>query len=98
MKIAIDSNAIEWFKREAEVTKGEYVRFTINYEEDVMNRPYYPGFTLKFIITPPYKIASSIEVDGIVFYIEVADTILFDNRVLFVSYNDKENDIAMTIE
>lgn len=98
MKIKIDSDAVDWFKSEAEVMEGEYVRFTINYEEDVMNRPYYPGFTLKFIITPPYKVASSIEFDGIVFYIEVADTILFDNKVLSVSYNKKENDITMMIE
>jgi uncharacterized protein YneR len=97
LKINIDAKALEWFEKVVGVVEGEYVRFTISYEEEIINRPYYPGFALRFFITKPYDMAFNFEINGITFYIEASDTTLFDKRDLFITYDEELHDIRLTL-
>ncbi|MGP7816378.1 HesB/YadR/YfhF family protein [Niallia sp. 01092] len=67
MNLKIEENAVQWFKEVAELKKGETVRLMISYEEEAINRSYYPGFSLKFLVEVPNLLVTHFKKDGILF-------------------------------
>ncbi|WP_141434529.1 cytoplasmic protein [Bacillus sp. 03113] len=97
MNISIDEKAFKWFKEGLEVNEGEAVRFLIGYEEEAMNRPFHPGFSLKFLIDSPNLLGPHIMKEGILFYIEVVDEVIFQDKNLFVRFDKEKNDISFEL-
>lgn len=85
MQLTIDPKAVKWFKEEVGAEKGTAIKFYARYGG---SSPIQTGFSLGFTAEEtPVNIGVSIEIEGILFYIEESDLWYFDGHDLHVSYN-----------
>ncbi|ANU23412.1 HesB/YadR/YfhF family protein [Planococcus donghaensis] len=85
MQINISNDALDWFKKEMEVTSGEAVRFFVRYGGSSKLQP---GFSLGVTKDQPYEIEAKVEEDHVTYFIEKSDAWYFDGHNLDVSVND----------
>lgn len=90
MKLLITDSALEWYKREMELSAGDFVRFYARYGGDSNIQA---GFSLGMAVEKPKNPIIQVMNDGIAFYVEQEDEWYFDNLNLTVTYNDKSNEI-----
>lgn len=91
MNIAITDEAVNWFKKEFDVSgDGRYFRFYARYGG---NCTIQSGFSLGFTQQLPKQIGAKSEVDGFVFFIEEDDLWYFEGYDLKVEYDKKWDEI-----
>lgn len=90
MEIVITQTAIEWFKSDIGLTKGDQLRF---YAQFYGSSPVQQGYSLAFAKEAPINAVVSTEIEGILFFIEDTDLWYFDGHDLHVDYNEKEDEL-----
>ena len=86
MELTVDSQSVEWFKREVGLPEGAGVRFLVKvYGCSPVNS----GFSLAMETNYPVEPGVSVTVDGVLFYIESRDEWFFDGHDLAVVFNEK---------
>ena len=70
MELTLSEKAISWFKEEMGLTKGDTLKF---FAKIYGSSPVQESYSLGFAKDYPIDIISSIEVDGIIFYVEESD-------------------------
>ena len=90
MKLTLSEEAINWFKEEVGLTHEDHLKF---YAEIYGSSPVQESYSLGFAKDYPIDITASLEVDGIVFYIEEADLWYFNGHDLHVEYNDTKDEL-----
>nr|WP_106778957.1 hypothetical protein [Lysinibacillus timonensis] len=88
MKLVVTDDAFDWFKREMEVEKGDYIRFYARYGG---SSPFHEGFSLGMNREEPHDLGIETVIDDIHFYIEKDDEWFFNGHNLHVTV-DKEID------
>lgn len=94
MKIALDKEALNWFKREFDLNRGDTVRFFARYGGETT---IHPGFSLGVSLDSPVKAAVSTELDGILFYVENEDVWYLDGQDLMVLFDEPDDSIAYIV-
>ncbi|PFJ29253.1 cytoplasmic protein [Bacillus anthracis] len=90
MKISIEYDALQWFKKELCIKQDEYIRFIVRYGG---NSSIQPGYSLGIVAEKPDGEIVSVEKEGIIFFVDVDDLWYFQNYDLFVSYHEKMEEI-----
>ena len=90
MKLTLSEKAISWFKEEMGLTKGDTLKF---FAQIYGSSPVQESYSLGFAKDYPIDIISSIEVDGIVFYVEESDLWYFNGHDLHVDYDEKRDEL-----
>jgi uncharacterized protein YneR len=95
MEITITKPAMQWFKREMELTEGDCVRIFARYGGcgDVQT-----AFSLAVTKADPLDVVSKSEVEGITFFIEQQDFWYFDGKNLTIKYSRKYEEIEYVVE
>ncbi|MBO1004599.1 HesB/YadR/YfhF family protein [Pseudogracilibacillus auburnensis] len=88
MDIVISEEAVQWYKKELEISHKETLRFFVRYGGV---GGHIPGFSLGINIEEPNVIHTSTTVNDIQFFIEEDDAWYFADKDLVISY-DKEMD------
>ncbi|CAM4011308.1 HesB/YadR/YfhF family protein [Lederbergia lenta] len=86
MNITLTDKALEWFKDEMLLKKGDFVRFYVRYGG---SSPIQEGFSLGVNKEEPMEVGVSHEQDGVIYFVEERDTWYFDKYDLFVDYDEK---------
>ncbi|QSO50213.1 HesB/YadR/YfhF family protein [Alicyclobacillus curvatus] len=81
MHIDCDKKALQWFRSELGVGRGDAIRFFVKYGGD---GAVHPGFSLGISVEPPKNVAAEAELDGIRLFIRDEDAWYFDNRDLTI--------------
>lgn len=81
MKITLTDTALEWFKEEMEVKKGDTIRFYARYGGSSL---FHEGFSLGMTREEPIQIGVQTIVDGVIYYIEDQDLWFFNEHNLHV--------------
>lgn len=90
MKLMITEAALEWYKREMDLSEGDFVRFFARYGGESNLQA---GFSLGMMVGSPSKPTIEVMNDGITFYVEREDEWYFDNHNLTVAYNDQRDEL-----
>ncbi|NME99429.1 HesB/YadR/YfhF family protein [Aneurinibacillus aneurinilyticus] len=90
MKLTIDPAAIQWFRKEMDIKKGDAVRFFARMGGCSTVQS---GFSLGVAKEQPKEIGISAEQDGITFFIEKEDVWYLDDSELTVTYNVERDEI-----
>jgi uncharacterized protein YneR len=91
LKIDISSEAVEWFKEEMKLQKGDFVKFHARYGGE---SPLHQGFSLGISNHEPETIiAAGIEKEGITFYVLEADLWFFDGHDFYVIFNERTGEL-----
>ncbi|MEH7747237.1 HesB/YadR/YfhF family protein [Neobacillus drentensis] len=91
MEIVISTSALNWFKEEVELKKGDKVKF---YPKVYGNSPVQEGFSLGFTVdNDPIDIIVKYEAEGFLFYIEERDLWFFNQHDLHVDYNEQRDEV-----
>ena len=77
MKITLSKEAIDWFKNEMGLEKGEYLKF---YAKIYGSSPVQESYSLAFAKEDPIDIAVSTEEEGIIFFVESSDLWYFNGH------------------
>jgi len=83
--LQISKEAAQWYITELELNEDSYLRFFVRYGFG----GHIPGFSIGVRKDTPTDIFSSVQVEGITFFIESKDAWYFDNNDLRVSFNSK---------
>lgn len=95
LNIIIKDEALQWFKDEMEVTKGDEIRFYARYGG---SSPFHEGFSLGMNREASHEIGVSTIIDGITFYIEQADIWFFNAHNLVVSIDAQLDELIYDYE
>lgn len=90
MQLMITEAALEWYKREMGLAKGDFVRFYARYG-GVSNLQ--AGFSLGMMVEKPTEPTIQVMNDGITFFVEREDEWYFDNHDFTVAYNDQRDEL-----
>ena len=90
MKLTISEKAISWFKDEMGLTKGDTLKF---FAKIYGSSPVQESYSLGFAKDYPIDIITSLEADGIIFFIEESDLWYFNEHDLHVDYNEKKDEL-----
>ena len=91
MNIIVSKEALQWFKEEMEVNRGDYIRFYARYGG---SSPFHEGFSLGMNRETPIEIGVETEIDSIHFYIEKADEWFFNEHDLYVTLNKQLDELS----
>lgn len=91
MNIQITDEALQWFKEEMEVSKGDEIRFYARYGG---SSPFHEGFSLGMNRETSHEIGLATEIDGVTFYIEQADLWFFNDHTLVVSVDEQLDELT----
>lgn len=84
MNIQISTEAVNWYKSEMSLKKGDYVRFFARYGGCSTVQQ---GFSLGVSNEEPHDVGVQTTIDDIHFFIEEKDLWYFDNHNLKIDYN-----------
>lgn len=89
MKITIEDKAVSWYINELQLQKGDKVHFFVRYGgcSNVQK-----GFSLGVVKQEPEEIGSSVESQGITFYVENRDLWYFDDHDLDVVLDEEADE------
>ncbi|MCM3725328.1 HesB/YadR/YfhF family protein [Neobacillus cucumis] len=94
MEIGLSTAAIQWFKEEVELKKGDNVRF---YVKIYGSSPVQEGFSLAFTVdNEPIDMGVKTEKEGLTFFIESSDLWFFNGHDLFVDYNKQVDELEFS--
>ncbi|MDQ0255434.1 uncharacterized protein YneR [Evansella vedderi] len=93
MKIDVTDEAIKWFRDELDVSEGDSVQFFVRYGGC---GDFQSGFSLGVNVKEPEDIGTSIEKEGLLFFIENKDIWYFDDQDLLVEFDEKIGEIQYT--
>src|SRR5689334_18570239 len=88
MEIYISKQAVNWFKNEVGAKQGEKIGFYVQFYG---TSPVQEGYSLAFSKETPINKAISVEIDGILFFVEESDLWFFDGHDLHVEYDEQED-------
>jgi len=91
MNIQISSEAAAWYKRELDLSNGDFVRFFVRYGGYSTVQS---GFSLGVSNEEPVDMAVKIENEGITFYIEEKDVWYFDDHDLSIEFQSEQDEPA----
>ncbi|MBN6187176.1 HesB/YadR/YfhF family protein [Aneurinibacillus sp. BA2021] len=91
MKLTIEPAAMEWFRKEMDVKKGDAIRFFVRLGGCSTVQS---GFSLGIAKEQPKDIGISTVEDGVTFYIEKEDIWYLDQTELTVVYDSERDEIA----
>jgi len=92
MNIYVSDRALQWFKEEVQVDKGDMIKF---YTKIYGTSPVQQGYSLAFTRdNSPVDMAVKLEKDGIIFYVEETDIWFFNGHDLYVDYNEKYDEVT----
>ncbi|WP_342500880.1 HesB/YadR/YfhF family protein [Bacillus sp. FSL K6-4563] len=85
MKLTIKEDALNWYKDELDLEKGDQVRFFVRYGgcSNVQK-----GFSLGVAKDEPQNAGATAKIEGITFFVEESDIWYFDNHDLHIDYNE----------
>ncbi|RST73015.1 hypothetical protein D4T97_014100 [Siminovitchia acidinfaciens] len=86
MQIKLSDRAVEWFKDELLLEKGDTVRFFVRYGG---SSPLQEGFSLGMNKEDPMDPGITLNKDGVTFFIEERDIWYFQDHNLIVNYDEK---------
>lgn len=89
MKIVISEDVARWYQKELEINEPTYVRFYVRYGGFGGN---IPGFSVGMTLEEPSNIHTSTTIDLITFFIEESDAWYFEDKDLYVSFNEDLNE------
>lgn len=89
MNIHVSDQAAHWYKEEMLLREGDYVRFFARYGGCSTVQQ---GFSLGVSAETPHQLGVSLTKEGIHYYIEEKDLWYFDDKDLFVDFNDQVNE------
>lgn len=95
MKIVVTDKAMDWFLEEMEVETGDFIRFYARYGG---SSPFHEGFSLGMNREHPHEIGVEAEIDGIHFYIEMADKWFFNEHDLHVDVDPILDELSYTYQ
>ncbi|WLR52574.1 HesB/YadR/YfhF family protein [Bacillus tianshenii] len=90
MKLEITEEALQWYKEEMDLEKGDHVRFYARYGGSSSIQS---GFSLGVSLEKPVEPFVTAEQDGITFFVEDKDAWYFDNYNLYVKYNEAYSEV-----
>ncbi|TMW71476.1 HesB/YadR/YfhF family protein [Alteribacter natronophilus] len=90
MKLDVSDKAVEWFKDEFELEKGEAVQLYVRYGGC---GNFQSGFSIAVAKKDPEDPAVEEEKSGFTFYVEKKDEWYFDDKDLTVSFNEDKGEI-----
>lgn len=90
MKISIEYDALQWFKKELRIKQDESIRFIVRYDG---NSSIQPGYSLGIVSEQPDGEIVSVEKEGILFFVDVDDLWYFQNYDLVVGYHEETEEI-----
>lgn len=86
MKIILSDEALQWFKDEMEVEKGDFVNFFARYGG---SSPLHEAFSLGVTKVEPDEPTVQVEKDGVLYFIERKDEWFFDGHDLIVNIDEE---------
>lgn len=90
MNIKVTEEALQWFKKEMEVTPGDTIRFYARYGG---SSPFHEGFSLGMNREEPHDVGIMQIIDEVHFYIEKDDLWFFNDHDLLVDVNLETEEI-----
>jgi uncharacterized protein YneR len=91
MEIIISNSAVQWFKDEVGLKKGNKVKFYAQiYGKSAVQENFAIGFSVD---NEPIDMIVKTETEGLVFYIEGTDLWFFNGHDLHVDYNEKKDEL-----
>ncbi|MFT9849238.1 HesB/YadR/YfhF family protein [Aneurinibacillus sp. REN35] len=91
MKVTIEPAAMEWFRKEMDIQKGDAIRFFVRLGGCSTVQS---GFSLGIAKEQPKEVGVSTVEDGVTFYIEKEDLWYLDNTELLVVYDTERDEIS----
>ncbi|GGB69277.1 HesB/YadR/YfhF family protein [Fictibacillus barbaricus] len=91
MKLEVTDNALNWFNDEMDAEKGDTFRFFVRYGG---NSPVQSGFSLGVTKETAQDVATSLDKDGITFFIENKDLWFFDQHDLKVDIDQGDGTLS----
>jgi len=99
MKLEITPEALDWFRNELSLKKGDAVRLMIHYQEQEAHCFTGTGFSMRYSLEKPRKIGLMAEVEGITFFIDDDDLLFYpDSDRLLLRYDRGEDRIVYQME
>ncbi len=95
MEIRLSEKALNWFKQEMEVEKGDFIRFYARYGG---SSPFHEGFSLGMTREQPHEIGIESVMEDIHFYIEKSDEWFFNDHHLVVDVADSSDELTYSYE
>jgi uncharacterized protein YneR len=95
MKLVVEQSAAHWYKTEMGLTDGESVRIYVRLGGC---GSVHPGLSLGVTKDDPRSIGLSDDVEGITYYIEEDNLWYLENKSLRISFDEKYEEIKMTVE
>ncbi|MCP3740960.1 HesB/YadR/YfhF family protein [Rossellomorea sp. BNER] len=85
MNIIISEKAQEWFEREMDVEKNDFIRFYVRYGG---SSPLHDSFSLGVNKEDPIEVAVKETIKNVTYFVEANDIWFFDGHDLHVLYDD----------
>ncbi|MGA4518385.1 HesB/YadR/YfhF family protein [Solibacillus silvestris] len=95
MEIKLSEKALNWFKQEMEVERGDFIRFYARYGG---SSPFHEGFSLGMTREQPHEIGVETVVEGIHYYIEKSDEWFFNEHHLVVDVDNSSDELRYSYE
>ncbi|WP_338471882.1 HesB/YadR/YfhF family protein [Niallia sp. XMNu-256] len=93
MNITVSQEALNWFKEEIGLKKGDYLKF---FPKIYGSSPVQESYALGFAKEDPIDIIASTEIEGMIFFVESTDLWFFNGHDLQVEYNEKIDELEFT--
>ncbi|WP_273834926.1 HesB/YadR/YfhF family protein [Guptibacillus sedimenti] len=90
MKMTITKPAMNWFKREMDLEKGDHLRFFVRLGGCSTVQD---GFSLGMTVEEPTEPALMLEEEGITFFVEQKDIWFFENQDFTVKFSRNKEEI-----
>ena len=90
MKMTITKPAMNWFKREMELSEGDTLRFFVRVGGCSTVQD---GFSLGMTVEAPAEPALSVQEEGITFFVEEKDIWFFENQDFTVKFSRNKDEI-----
>jgi uncharacterized protein YneR len=95
MNLVVEKSAARWYKQEMGLTEGESIRIYVRLGGC---GSVHPGLSLGVTKDEPRSIGLREDIDGITYYIEEDNLWYLDNKSLRISFDEKDEEIIMTVE
>lgn len=94
MKLVVEQSAARWYKTEMGLSDGEFIRIYVRLGGC---GSVHPGLSLGVVKDEPRSIGLSVNEEGVTFYIEEDNLWYLDNKTLRISFDEKDEEIQMTV-
>lgn len=88
MNIQVSEKAAEWYKDEYNVEEAAF-RFFVRYGG---MGGHIPGFSLGINLENPVKMHTSTTINGLQFFVEESDVWYFEDKDLFITFDEQQNE------